>query len=336
MTPRMPRKTGFTLVELLVVIAIIGILVALLLPAVQAAREAARRMSCSNNMKQLGLALHNYHDTYKIFPPATYAWKACQHIPARGFIGTSPAKGASGWISVFPFFEQSNITQRYDANYCASLAVSTGGGNPAPMAGDPIINGNGLLLSQKLPIFICPSNPTRDFFIGPNSRFYSIKVGSGLVGARTNYDFSVNCHINCNHWRTLPPNLKNMFGEGSDTGLSQVTDGSSNTIMVGETTLDVVNGEGNAWGYRGWVMIGVDGSCRQQNGRGINVWDRGPTRPTRQAGRLGSWAWAGSNHPGGCHFTFADGSVTYISQTIDFTALTRLHRMSDGEPASIP
>jgi len=327
-------RPGFTLVELLVVIAIIGVLVALLLPAVQAAREAARRTHCKNNMKQLGIALHNYHDTNKIFPSATYSWKACQHIPPN-FLGDSPALNASGWISVLPFFEQSTISQKYDLKGCASLATSTGGGNPAPMAGDPVANGNGVLVSQKLPVFICPSDPGTPFMVD-NSAFYSVKVGSGLKGARTNYDFHVNCHINCNHWKSLASNVRNMFGENSDSGLNSVIDGTTTTFMVGETTLDVVNGEGNAWGYRGWVMIGVDASCTQQNGRGINVLDRGPTRPTRIPGQLGSWAWAGSNHPGGCHFVMGDGSVQWVSQTIDFTLLTRLSRMADGQVAQLP
>ena len=334
MQRRLPLRTGFTLVELLVVIAIIGLLVALLLPAVQAAREAARRSNCTSNMKQLGIALHDYHNTHRKFPSATYSWKACQHVPPS-FVGDSPALNASGWISALPFFEQSAVAGKYNTLGAPSLAISTGGGNPASVVGDPVTNGNGALVSEKLAIFLCPSDPTTPFMVD-NSDFYSVKNGSGLRGARTNYDFHVNCHINCNHWKSLTANVRNMFGENSDTGLNAVLDGTSNTFMIGETTRDVVNGEGNAWGYRGWVMIGVDGSCTQQNGRGINVLDRGPTRPTRIAGQLGSWAWAGSNHPNGCNFVTADGAVHYVSQTIDFTLLTRLSRMADGEAANLP
>lgn len=324
---------GFTLVELLVVIAIIGVLVGLLLPAVQAAREAARRMQCSNNLKQLGLALHNYHDTYRVFPASGYSWKACQQTGV--YAGDIPALNASGWLAALPFFEQGNIYSRYNAGGAASLATSTGGGSPAPMAGDPVLNGNAALVAQKLDIFICPSDPN-DPYLPEGSAFYSIKPGSGLRGARTNYDFSVNCHINCNFFKNLAGNLRNMFGENSRTTLGSVTDGTSNTFMIGETTLDVVNGDGNAWGYRGWVMIGVDGSCTQQNGRGINIKDRGPTRPQQIPGQLGSWAWAGSNHPGGCHFTLGDGSVHFVAQTIDFTVLTNLCRMADGQTVQLP
>jgi prepilin-type N-terminal cleavage/methylation domain-containing protein len=330
------RSSGFTLVELLVVIAIIGVLVALLLPAVQAAREAARRTSCKNNMKQLGIALHNYHDTNKIFPSATYNHKAC--IQTGAFVGSSPTLSASGWVSALPFFEQTAIGGKYNVTGCVSHAVASGAGNPSPEAGDAVANGNGLIATTKLPVFICPSDPNPHFMTDAqaNSQFYAIKVGSGLKGAKTSYDFHVNCHINCNHWKQLAYNVRNMFGENSDTGLHNVLDGTSNTFMIGETTMDVVNGEGNAWAYRGWVMIGVDGSCTQQNGRGINVKDRGPTRPQQIPGQLGSWAWAGSLHPGGCHFVMADASVQWVSQTIDFTVLTALSRMADGTAAQVP
>ena len=101
MKQRPPLASGFTLVELLVVIAIIGLLVALLLPAVQAARESARRSNCTSNLKQLGIALHDYHNTHRLFPSATYSWKACQHLPPT-YVGNSPALNASGWISALP------------------------------------------------------------------------------------------------------------------------------------------------------------------------------------------------------------------------------------------
>ncbi len=324
---RLPRA-AFTLVELLVVIAIIGVLVALLLPAVQAAREAARRMRCGNNLKQLALGVHNYHDTNVKLPASAYGIKACN--PGAGQTPDPLPLGVTGWVGALPFYEQGNIAARYNFTQAAAHATSTSAGNTNPIPGDAVTSGNGQLFTQKLMVFICPSDPN-DPFQPADSQFYSIKVGSGLRGARINYDFSTNCSIVCNFWKSLRPELRNMFGENSTTRLADVTDGTSNTIMLGETTLDVVNGNGNTWGYRGWVMNGVDASCTQQNGRGINIWDRGPARPQRIPGQLGSWSWVGSNHPSGAMIALGDGSVRFISQTTDFTLLTRLSRIADGE-----
>lgn len=324
-----PRdRGGFTLVELLVVVAIIGVLVALLLPAVQAARESARRMRCGNNLKQLALAVHNYHDTYRVFPSSVYGYKACD--PGAGQTPDPLPLAVTGWVGALPFFEQGTIASRYNFSQAASHATSTSPGNPNPVVGDAVTSGNAQLFTQKLPVFICPSDPN-DPFQPADSPFYSIKVGSDLRGARINYDFSTNCSVVCNFWKSLAPQNRNMFGENSTTRMNEVTDGLSTTIMLGETTLDVVNGNGNTWGYRGWVMNGVDASCTQQNGRGINVWDRGPTRPQRILGQLGSWSWVGSNHPNGAQIALGDCSVRFISQTTDFTMLVRLSRIADGE-----
>jgi prepilin-type N-terminal cleavage/methylation domain-containing protein len=321
-------RGGFTLVELLVVIAIIGVLVALLLPAVQAARESARRMACTNHMRQLGLAVHNYHDTYRLFPASVYAYKACD--PGAGIAPDPLPLNVAGWVGTLPFVEQSTISSSYNFGQAASHATSTSAGNPNPLVGDAVASGNGRLFTTKLNVFLCPSDPT-DPFEPEDSQFYSIKVGSGLRGARINYDFSTNCSVVCNFWKSLTQENRNMFGENSDTRISNVVDGMTSTIMLGETTRDVVNGNGNTWGYRGWVMNGVDASCTQQNGHGINVWDRGPTRPQRIPGQLGSWSWVGSNHPQGANITLGDGATRFISQVTDFTILVKLSRIADGQ-----
>jgi len=322
-------RRGFTLVELLVVIAIIGVLVALLLPAVQMARESARRMSCTNNLKNLGLAVHNYHDSNRVFPASVYGYKACD--PGAGIAPDPLPLNVAGWVGALAFIEQGGIVANYNFGQAASHATSTAAGNPNPLVGDAVASGNGKLFTQKLPIFLCPTDPT-DPFEPADSTNYSIKVGSGLRGARINYDFSTNCSVVCNFWKSLKQGDRNMFGENSDTRISNVEDGLSNTIMLGETTRDVVNGNGNTWGYRGWVMNGVDAACTQQNGHGINVWDRGPTRPQRIPGQLGSWSWVGSNHPGGANITLGDGATRFIRETTDFTTLVRLSRIGDGLP----
>jgi prepilin-type N-terminal cleavage/methylation domain-containing protein len=145
-------RRGFTLVELLVVIAIIGILVALLLPAVQAAREAARRMSCGNNLKQLGLGLHNYHDTYKIFPPALLN-SGRKDAP---FGGTQQTLNTTGWALMLPFIEQAPLHDNYNFNACSS---SDNARMPGPIAGNDLINDG--LYNARLEILECPSSPTK-------------------------------------------------------------------------------------------------------------------------------------------------------------------------------
>jgi prepilin-type N-terminal cleavage/methylation domain-containing protein len=325
---RAPRA-AFTLVELLVVIAIIGALVALLLPAVQAAREAARRSSCTNNLRQLGLAVHNYHDTYKVFVASVFGYKACD--PGAGQTPDPNPLNVSGWVPTLPYIEQAGITAQYNFSQAAAHATSTAAGNPNPVMGDAVTSGNARLLTTKLNVFLCSSDPT-DPFQPDNSTNYSIKVGSGLRAARTNYDFSTNCKVFCNFWKSLSDGTRNMFGENSNTRIANVSDGLTNAIMLGETTRDVVNGSGNAWGFRGWVMNGVDASCTEQNGRGINIWDRGPTRPDRIRGQLGSWSWVGSNHPQGANVALGDGAVRFVSQITDMVILTRLSRIADGEP----
>ena len=322
------RIRGFTLVELLVVIAIIGVLVALLLPAVQAAREAARQMRCKNNLKQLALGIHNYHDSFKLFPASVYGYKACD--PGAGQTPDPFPFGVTGWVGALPFYEQGNISSKYNFNQAASHATSTAAGNTNPVPGDAVASGNGQLFTQKLMVFICPSDPN-DPFQPSDSQFYSIKVGSGLRGARINYDFSTNCKVTCNFWKSLRPEQRNMFGENSDTRFADVTDGTTSSIMLGETTLDVVNGNGNTWGYRGWVMNGVDASCTEQNGRGINIRDRGPTRPDRLPGQLGSWSWVGSNHPGGANFCFADGSLRFLNDRLEISVLRAMCTRAQGE-----
>jgi len=337
---RSKRLYGFTLVELLVVIAIIGVLVGLLLPAVQAAREAARRMQCSNNMKQLSLALHNYHDSNRKFPAASWSLRSCAELTSGGvFYKADPfAKNASGWVSVLPYLEQGNISNQYNYAEAASDAIAGSNQPSSPIVGNTATNVNGGIVSTPLPVFLCPSDPNEIMQVAneAQSEYYGIAYNSNRAttrrGAKTNYDFQSNCSNLCNHWKLFPNKAGlSLFGENSDNGLQSISDGSSNTIMVAETTRMVINGFGNTWGYRGWVMNGLDVVTTNQTGgpqAGINRFvDRfGRTRP----GQLGSWGWVGSLHPGGCNLTFADGSVHFVSQSTAITVLFSLARISDG------
>jgi len=145
---------GFTLVELLVVIAIIGILIALLLPAVQAAREAARRSQCVNNLKQIGLAAQNYHDTHRVFPPAGLNYGALGAVPT---VMPNNIMNTSGFVLMLPFLEQQPLYSRYNQNASASDSIYNGAKAGSTIAGTPT-GGNDAIAATQLPAFLCPSD----------------------------------------------------------------------------------------------------------------------------------------------------------------------------------
>jgi prepilin-type N-terminal cleavage/methylation domain-containing protein/prepilin-type processing-associated H-X9-DG protein len=344
MNKRCSVHRGFTLVELLVVIAIIGVLVALLLPAVQAAREAARRSQCANNLKQLAIALHNYHDTHKVFPPAAIGLASCRNAGAEP-IGLN----ASGWTMALPFFEQTALHAAYNFNQCASVFKQTG--NTAVLQGDPVSSGNAKVVSTRLAIFNCPSDNGNPFLReGPDgSSHYIIKAGSGFNGAKTSYDFATNGPTECSQrWDTYALRHstnanahRRLFGNQSYSRIDDCKDGTSNTIMLCETTHEVWDGRPPAWGYRGWVQVGIDPTGKN-NPLGINIWPccswQSPPWTSApipgQTGKLGEWGSPGSLHPGGAQFALADGSVRYISQTIALSTLQALASYGAGDQVS--
>jgi prepilin-type N-terminal cleavage/methylation domain-containing protein/prepilin-type processing-associated H-X9-DG protein len=340
-TLRCPRKTGFTLVELLVVIAIIGVLVALLLPAVQSAREAARRTQCANNLKQLGLALHNYHDTHGRFPPAgiNYGW--CRNPPPPTNQPENFRYNANGLAMMMPYYEQTAMAAQYRWNEPASNVMHGNqnccGPNNAlePMRGTAA--NNAIIARTLLKIFLCPSD-TSDPLL-PATGVYSIGHTVNLgQGAKTNYDFSVRLDNECYQWQldrtspTIGTQLR-MFGENSTTRFGDIVDGASNTVALCESTRDVYNGRCSPWAYRGWVQVGNDIGTP----RGINNWIYPSAgADSYKVGRVGSWGWPGSLHPGGCQVTMGDGSVRFIQQNTDATIRLALAAMTDGRNTSLP
>lgn len=327
------KRLGFTLVELLVVIAIIGILVALLLPAVQAAREAARRMTCSNNLKQIGLALHNYHDSSKKLPPLGVN---------RGWAGTTGSEQANklilnhnGLLSLLSFMEQQPLQDRYDFKQCGGHYMRN---SSRPFAGDAVTSGNGAVATQVVQVYVCPSDKGDRIDIADSSGgWYNIKAGSGLLGIKTNYDFSGYKTVwSFNWWKTAPTNQKYLFGENSDSDMGSMTDGTSNTVMVNETLHDVVDGECPPWAYRGWVAAGIDlkEGVNRFDRAALGTWYTGSRVDIR--GSLYSWGLAGSFHPGGCQTVLGDGAVRFLSQTTDRAVLLAISTIGNGESASVP
>lgn len=307
----LPRRTGFTLVELLVVIAIIGILIALLLPAVQAAREAARRSQCANNMKQIGLACHNYHDSFKVFP---YGWDD------RG----------SGWtLHILPYLELGNI-------YDTIIFQESGPGNWSSGSA------NQTACETVIPVFRCPSMPL-DEHISYNGIAERVPASyRGNAGSESSSDDTSTI--------TIPgtKSLENTTQDGifyacSTTRFAGVTDGTSNTLLVGESRPDpafVKDGQGMDFWYIGSPQADP---CRCDGGNGGTEFSEfvGTTLAPMNAflkypglnGRLMELSF-GSYHSGGAQFLMGDGNVRFISDTIDETTYLALGSRNGREVIS--
>lgn len=319
-------RPGFTLVELLVVIAIIGILVALLLPAIQAAREAARRSQCVNNLKQIGLALHNYHDTFGKLPPASLSdFVRDGAYVSSGFGATGNPNGIFWSGLILPQLEQQSLYDQIEG--MGFGIVWTGGG------------ANQKLLETALPFLKCPSS--LDISLTFNSAGIGSRVPgnygvvtSGSLGFVTAYAAYTNQHMDdagrvdqrqedARH--DGPFHLRN-----GAYPMSLVADGTSNTLAVGERSRpsDQLSHSKyfNYW-YIGTPNI-VDRAAEFCGSTGIelNSMDRG------ERGYIGFR----SQHPGGVQFMVLDGSTRFFSENTDRAVLAALGTRSGGESAQMP
>lgn len=306
------HKHGFTLIELLVVIAIIAILIALLLPAVQQAREAARRSTCKNQLKQFGLALHNYHDTHKVFPPGQVASGDCGNASS---IQPLTAMNLNGLVLLLPYLDQAPLYNNLDFN----LAFDDYSQSSIPLSGGNATT-NATEVNRILPIFNCPSDP------GPSgaSTSTTYNLPGGNTQHRTNYDFIANQnHDLCNYWTRRGSTTRAMFEDGSKCRLRDITDGTSNTAMMTETRKSCCrNGNNASWGGRGWVQIGLSLGKTPPNNTTYSGVDYAPL--------LGSWGYTGSWHVGGLHVLMADGAVIFLSENTDTTIRRNLDYIADG------
>ena len=311
---RVRRSSGFTLIELLVVIAIIAVLVAILLPAVQQAREAARASQCRNNLKQLGIALHSYHETHSVLPPA--------HIGRC----TTKTYNISGLAFLLPYLEQPALYNKLDfSESMQTWNIQTNA--ESSTASNPVTTGNGPLVKTLLTAFICPSDSGNPYEISTTAHYGISPTNTGTGGAKTSYDFVTygSGYYNvCENWQGQSLTIRRMFGDNSKCRLTDVKDGTSNTAAMAEITLEVANGEPPTWGYRGWVMVGIDLAAYPIN----NWWFNGTKYP---AGTLGSWAYPGSVHTGGMHILMGDGAVRFLTENLDTTTRQRLSYISDGQ-----
>jgi len=294
------RRSGFTLVELLVVIAIIGILIALLLPAVQAAREAARRSQCTNNLKQLGLALHNYHDSHQCFP--------------SGWLNKSYGGGNYnlwGWSAlILPYVEQQPLHQQLRVGdpslEDAATAASVASGSSQDM----------LVMGQAVAGFRCPSceGPAQNLL---RDRFpWAAGNNSGRLA--TNNYVAANDSFRTQRSITGGPGAqRGLFRENSSYSFASIRDGSSNVIALGERRYYTRTDTSRRYTTGAAIMHGV----RRRNARNHRA-DQvaaGCTPINHKVDATRGWTRQGfsSNHPGGAVFTLGDGSVRFISETIE-------------------
>jgi prepilin-type N-terminal cleavage/methylation domain-containing protein len=299
-------RSGFTLIELLVVIAIIAILIGLLMPAVQSAREAGYRIACANNLKQIGLACHLYHDAHKRLPPSHGATTGGSEGPAWS------------WM-ILPFLEQDNLYKLWPDGW-PYPGIPPGG----PITTDGI-NFTAEVMSTPVPIYYCPSFRTPSSPVGalPFAQDPSCLLNTSLPTAVGDYGGSIgttgsDAPLVVNNGLPIPPN--GAFQALIGVRFVEITDGLTNTLMVGEK--HVPRGFEGAYP---WDCSNYDGHNPACNTRAA-----GPSFPIAISPTDIDWKF-GSHHPGICLFTFCDGSVRPLAKTINPITLGLLAQRNDGQ-----
>ena len=329
---RPPRKHGFTLIELLVAIAIIAVLIALLLPAVQAARESARRSQCKNNIKQIALSLHNYHERSLMFPPGAVILLGQSGIGGGDTTTTGTAATLSSFggydmvwrasngdrcqswmLQVLPFLDQGAI---YDSwNFGTDVK-----NNRLDASGQA-------LASRNLSVYLCPSRPEEKhrsiMFQGWTGGFtdYGGCFGAGNL-AINSASSNRTMYYGSDPTSARGSNIKRggIFYGNSNTSDRDIRDGTSNTILAGEVqrlnggTVPTTSIDG--WAVGGLPTLFTTANSVVQTKMGIN----GQQRET-----------AGSDHRGGAHFSFADGAVRFMSENMDLKLYSDLGSIGEGE-----
>ena len=322
------RRNAFTLVELLVVIAIIGILIALLLPAVQAAREAARRSQCSNNLKQLGLALHNYHDTVKKFPPGGL-W-AYGNPWGTTWPGPNPERGST-LVHLLPYVEQSALFDAIDFTSSTNVHKQVVNGKEVE---DHIIAG-----------YVCPSDNNSDLFSGRAIHNYTGTEGPKGKG---NGPTTCSCSdgpVYATMLGTCSPQLPNApanqergaFLRISNpwcSRMADIKDGLSNTIFMGEVRRDCSTHVQIGWASAN-SQQGMTTTSIPINYDSCGILDSGIDSCWQPCNWSVAFGYK-SSHPGGAMFVFGDGAVHFLSETIDYCTYQRLGHRMDGQPVQIP
>lgn len=331
-------RRAFTLIELLVVIAIIAILIALLLPAVQQAREAARRTQCKNNLHQLGIALHNYHDVYNTFP--------CSIINQDGALGLNWSNSSRGsyLVRLLPFVEQAPM---YNA-----LNFSLVGTAWQPTNFEGQVDANGKLYRHYLiPAFQCPSEPSPTIDGHSAKSNYALSMGNQAMpghgnawGTCTEYpgnNFGTGAHGHGNTATYLNGgNISGFVGRLNwASKFRDLVDGTSNIIAGGEIRPQCGDHARNGWFHFNSLWIATTApinypiKCVREdpgwNGSADPAQGRGPCNQYQNWQTSQGFK---SRHEGGAQFVLADGSARFISENIDYMLYQRLGDRRDGEP----
>jgi prepilin-type N-terminal cleavage/methylation domain-containing protein/prepilin-type processing-associated H-X9-DG protein len=314
------RRRGFTLIEILVAIAIIAILIGLLLPAVQKVREAANRIKCTNNLKQLGLAAHNHHDATGQFPTGG-------RLPVD--VGGVPTGGTSLWVELLPYIEKDNLHKLWDFN---DNRNNVAGGKNATQA-------------HVIMLLVCPSDPLPERVVEQTAAnwlppawsrgFYGMSSYGGNAGTRSTPTGS-------------PPAFPDITRDGifwidSSIGFKDITDGASNTFLFGERTHrdleydrrqpDVAPGRApmaliGRWGFVAGP-VGIMANITLHTAVPINYRVPAGGDLSTMDNRCNAF---GSGHSGGANFAFADGSVRFLRESTSLSILQALSTRAGGEP----
>jgi prepilin-type N-terminal cleavage/methylation domain-containing protein/prepilin-type processing-associated H-X9-DG protein len=335
-----PKRDAFTLIELLVVIAIIAVLIALLLPAVQSAREAARRISCTNNLKQMGLAMHNYHQALGTFPIGAMGIRGPQVVNNGGFYpdGTPAANHRRTWaFMILPYLEQATMYQAI--NFSLPFNPPTGAANNT-------------ISEILIPGFSCPSDPTVNQIDQNNRREGNYVVNWGNTNWAQNMQFGTTSY-NPFVGNALVPMGQNVpflgapFTMDKAYGVQNLTDGTSNTLLMAEVTIgatqptnlyehrgDIYNDDYNCAMFMGYTPPNSTYPDWIANGYCRFPYLTNPPCTGTTGGAPNAYNASRSYHPGGVNALMSDGSVKFFKNTTNIAVWRSLASSSGGEVIS--
>jgi prepilin-type N-terminal cleavage/methylation domain-containing protein/prepilin-type processing-associated H-X9-DG protein len=358
LNPSLRSRRAFTLIELLVVIAIIAILIGLLLPAVQKVRDAAARMSCQNNLKQMGIALHDFAGIHNGRLPAAMIHSGRYNNPSNTpYSGPEVSyKGQpyvvynhTGFVALLPYIEQSALFQQYNYQYIAN------GSNPygLPLGPDPSGNPNRVVGSVPIKTYTCPADENPAPVVVSSDAaggFYERGVHGTYPGvARSNYLFNTGHYTDYDRdWTNCASWARGAFGNNGAASITSMRDGTSNTLAIGEATqqFHTSTAYGPYWGagthtaVHGRILQATPGLVQQIGGTTLNtaIEYSGINAPNGQL--VNGWtdsraqytyAWQfGSKHTGGANFLFCDGSVKLLSNSIDYVTVFQCLATPEG------